>query len=300
MFLPGDMKCPAQKYDYIIGGSGIAGNTCAYILQKKGHSGIILERESSRVEKICGGGIPMKALSLLDDIGMDLTPLYDADVSIIKGDCTFWGEKETLNLYDDNKFSIGCRRKIFDDFLLKQAQYAGAKIKWGCPVGEIETRYPYFIIHDYCSRNIILAVGARGLDRRYTPGQSIGISAQILGTSDLSNSIFYFFYYDKNHNHYFWIFPIGQKLWNVGLWYRHPESDMMKSFRACWGKYINKFFSNYTIISTPRGEFCGNIDLNTQESVYAIGDYAGCNNEKNGGGIYRAIKSAVYCAKGIV
>ena len=106
--------------------------------------------------------------------------------------------------------------------------------------------------------------------------------------------------YDKNHNHYFWIFPIGQKLWNVGLWYRHPESDMMKSFRACWGKYINKFFSNYTIISTPRGEFCGNIDLNTQESVYAIGDYAGCNNEKNGGGIYRAIKSAVYCAKGIV
>ena len=285
---------PFIIHDYIIAGSGIAGNTCAYLLQKMGYSGIILEQESSRKEKICGGGIPWKALSLLKSIGMDLSSLYDSDVSIVNGDCTFWGDKETLTFYDSNEFSMGSRRCIFDNFLLNQAQKIGADIAWGQSVKRINKMGSCFLINGYKSKRVILAVGARGLDGCYTQGQSVGISSQIYGVSSLNSNLFYFFYYDQNRNHYFWIFPIGEKLWNVGLWYRYPESSMKRSFNSCWDKYVKKFFKSYTIISPPKGDFCGHIDLNKIASVYAIGDCAGCNNSQNGGGIYRAIKSAIH------
>lgn len=297
MHLPFCSSKASALYDYIVAGSGIAGNVCSYLLQKKGYSGIILEKEISRKEKVCGGGIPRKALDILGQIGMNLSLLYEKDIAIIHGDCCFWGRKEKIEMYDENKYAIGCRRSIFDEFLLNQSQEIGTQIIWGAKVGLILKHNSLFEINGYKTSNLILSVGAGGLTGQYTRGQSLGISAQISGDSSLRNDLFYFFYYKEDTNKYFWIFPIGKKLWNIGLWYKYPNDNMKMDFRLCWHTYVNLFFHKYSIVQPPTGGFCGNVNLNNIHNVKGIGDYAGFNNIKNGGGIYRAIQSAVSCVE---
>lgn len=281
-------------YDYIIVGSGVAGNVMSYLLQKQGFKTVILEKEINRKEKICGGGIPWKALKVLKDIGMDLAPLFKMDISIIKGHNTYIEGKCKTYIYDDNKYAIGCKRCIFDEYLLNQALLKGADIVWGSNVKSINDLKLITYKYNLSISNVILAVGARGLNGKYTKGQSIGISAQIKGYSKLRNDLFHFYYYSNKNDRYFWIFPIGENLWNVGIWQMNPDKEIKKDFWKCWNDYIKRNFKNYSIIKKPESEFCGNVDLNQYfENILGIGDYRGCNNKKNGGGIYKAIKSAI-------
>lgn len=285
-------------YDYIIIGSGVAGNVCAFCLQKKGFSCLILEKEEKRREKICGGGIPRKALNLLDDIGMNIQKLLALDVSVINGDSSFINEHYVENYYTPNCSAIACRRVVFDSFLLGEAVNAGAKIAWGENVNKIGFKNNTYKVNGYASRKVIVAIGARGFENRYYEGQSVGISTQICGDSDLKNDMFYYYYYKNTDARYFWIFPIGNKLWNIGIWFRKPTSEMMKEYEECWKRYVEGTFRGYTYVQKPSAEFCGNIDLGKKEQIIvdAIGDFAGMNNIKNGGGIYRAIKSAIQCS----
>ena len=282
-------------YDYIIIGSGVAGNVCAFILQKKGFSCLILEKENTRKEKICGGGVPYKALCVLDDIGMDIQKLFASDVAVIVGDSSSNGENNILNYYDVDSYSLGCRRRVFDDFLLNQAIRFGARIVWGQNVRNVCFENNVYDVNGFTSKKVIGAFGARGKENKYYYGQSIGISAQIYGESVLRNDIFHYYYYNKTDAKYFWIFPIGNNLWNVGIWFRKPMPEMMREYNECWNKYVESTFAEYKYIQKPKGEFCGNINLIKKEALVidGIGDYAGMNNIKNGGGIYKAIKSAI-------
>lgn len=285
----------SRVYDYIIIGSGVAGNVCAFILQKKGFSCLILEKEKIRKEKICGGGIPRKAIDMLIGMGMDIQKFFDSDVSLINGDIAFINGQYITNYYESDCYAAACRRKIFDDFLLNEAIGYGAEIKWGECVNKIEYKDNIYQVNDFLSKKVIASPGARGLKNRYYKGQSIGISAQIYGNTDLRNDIFHYFYYKNTDDTYFWIFPIGKKLWNIGIWFRSPSHEMNNEYKKCWEKYVESNFCNYTYIQRPMAEFCGNVNISIEEKIItdAIGDYGGNNNIINGGGIYRAIKSAI-------
>ncbi len=286
-----------RRYDCIIVGSGVAGNICAYELQRKGYSCLIIEKTCSRLEKICGGGIPYKALERLEKIGMNLDDLFQKDVVRINGDVIISNEKIEETLY--KKPALGCRRADFDDFLLKEALNIGAEICWGMPVRNIEEFGNGYRINDYYADNIVIAAGARGIFNRYYQGQSVGISAQITGRSTLKPDQFTYYYLTNTGDRYFWMFPVGKEIWNIGLWYRIPDQTMKKTFAECWNKYINRAFSSYIFLHKPQAEFCGNIKINEGFKCDAIGDYSGTNNIKNGGGIYRAIKSALEYTNGV-
>ena len=52
--------------------------------------------------------------------------------------------------------------------------------------------------------------------------------------------------------------------------------------------------NDYKIVEPLKGEFLGNVDLrNIYNAKYGLGDFAGLNNKKNGGGITQAIESAI-------
>lgn len=284
-----------MNYDYIIVGSGIAGNVCAYQLQKKGYSCLILEKTSSRYEKICGGGIPYKALEKLKFIGMDVDMLLQQDVTLIKGDISYRRNNVESCIYDSDKFAIGCRRAIIDDFLLKEALKQDAEVRWGTTVRRIVNSEDNYNLGNTRSKEIVVAAGARGLLGKYYSGQSLGMSIQIYGKSKLPSDMFSYYYFKENSECYFWIFPIGRNIWNIGLWSREPYSDLKKDFYSCWHNYIENNFMDYYILRPLKTEFCGNVDLSGKEGITckAIGDYAGTNNIINGGGIYKAIKSAL-------
>lgn len=284
-----------EDFDFIIIGSGVAGNVCAFELQKKGYSCMILEKTISRCEKVCGGGVPYKALQVLQRIGMSLDELYARDVSIIKGDVVYEDGNQVESIYDNNCKALGCRRTDFDDFLLAEAQKYGAKIRWGANIKEIEAHSNGYLVDKYQSKKVVIAAGARGIYNKYYHGQSMGISSQIMGEGSFLTDRFTYFYLTNSGDKYFWIFPVGKNIWNVGLWFKIPEYSMKETFLECWNSIIKPNFANYTILQKPTAEFCGNVSLNLIEKFPcdAIGDYSGTNNILNGGGIYRAIKSAL-------
>ena len=179
-------------YDYIVVGSGIAGNVCAYLLKKKGKKCLILEKDLIRKEKIWGGGIPYKAIKKLSDIGMDITHLLSEDISLIKGDCSFYADRSVKDRYVSGEAAVGCKRILLDEFLLEQAILSGVEIKRGEHVTSISKSDGLYNINGYFSNDIVVASGARGLDNHYTKGQSIGISSQIFGECDLQSDTFYF------------------------------------------------------------------------------------------------------------
>lgn len=284
-----------DKYDYIIVGSGVAGNVCAFELQKKGYSCLIVEKNNNRCEKICGGGIPYKALHRLQEIGMNLDALYDKDVACIGGDIIHSDGKQVETVYDSGRNALGCRRVDFDTFLFSEAQKLGADIYWGVNVNKIDCSKNGYMIDKFYSRKVVIAAGARGLENKYYKGQSIGVSTQIVGESTYPSDRFTYFYLSDTADKYFWIFPVGKNIWNIGLWSMVPEQSMRETFSRCWNRYIEPAFRAYNVLQSPRAEFCGNVAVNIIESIAcdAIGDYAGTNNIKNGGGIYKAIKSAI-------
>lgn len=291
-------------YDYIIAGSGVAGSICAYELSKRNKSCLILEKGTARLEKVCGGGVPYEAIKLLENIGIDIGPLLNEDIRIING-CELFYEDKTKKMYNhnSNSFSIGTTRNIFDKFLLEQAINQGSVIKYNEKVDYIIKKNNLYVINNYKAHNFVSAIGARGFENKIPKGQSVGISAQIMGCSNLSSDKFYYWYYSNTKEKYFWIFPIGRDLWNVGIWFKKPDSSMKKDFNNCMEIIISPNFKlGYKYKINPKGEFLGNID---QRNIYrnnyeGIGDFAGKNNIKNGGGIIYAIESAIEYASKVI
>ncbi len=283
-------------YDYIIIGSGISGNVLAYLLSESGKKCLILEKDAIRKEKTCGGGIPHKAILKLTDIGFDIASLLSKDVSIIKGDCVFYGVEKEVSIYKESEWALGSQRCIFDEFLLNQAMKQGAVIRRGEYVSKIRKVSDRYDVNGYFGREIVIACGARGLDGRCVKGQSYGISAQIIGKSKLNSNLFYFWYYELIKDKYFWCFPIGNDIWNVGIWFMKPTKHIKSEFKICWKSIVDKYFqSGYKYLRKPKGEFCGNIDLRAKfDYTYnGVGDFSGSNNIKNGGGIYKGIMSSI-------
>lgn len=280
-------------YDYLIAGSGVAGCVCAYELSRKNKSSLILEKEKDLHEKVCGGGISYKAIRLLENIGMDIKSLFSLNVSLITGHVISFPDEVRQYNYPSGVYSLGMQRMIFDSFLLEQALTMGAEIKYYETVSDIVINNQYYNINGYTGKHFISAVGARGITGVPPEGQSIGISAQIEGISHFRQDKFYYWYYTDKDDRYFWIFPIGKNLWNIGVWFRHPSCSMKRDFLYGLETYVNPNFDNYQYRITAKAEFLGNIDQRNPYISEGIGDYAGMNNIRNGGGIIGAIQSAI-------
>ena len=286
-------------YDYIIAGGGIAGSICAYGLSKKGVNCLILEKNKTVKEKVCGGGVPRKAIDLLGHIGIDTGDLLCQDVSVIKGHTIIregcWDE----HIYEEGAFSLGMRRRLLDGYLLEQAVNQGTHVRFGEKVSAVAYRDGLYTINGYQGGKFVCAVGARGLWNGVPKGQSVGISAQISGECSLPDDRFYYMYHTSGDDRYLWMFPIGDSLWNIGVWFRVQNSMIVRDYRESLRRWIKPCFpQGYRLVTKPRGEFLGNVD---QRNLYGnrfsgIGDFAGTNNIKNGGRILPAIRSAIALA----
>lgn len=231
-------------YDYLIAGSGIAGSVCAYELSKLGYSCLILEKHSGIHEKICGGGVSYKAVRLLNEIGIDIQSDMQNSASIVTGHITHKSEDTIEYKYSDNKVSLGIRRALFDGRLLHYALKMGAEIEYNQTVDSVNYSNLLYHVNSFCAKKFICAVGARGLTHRIPKEQSVGVSAQIMGISTLCSDRFNYWYFASEDSKYFWIFPIGNNLWNIGIWSRTPYTLMKKDFEYCVDKYVNSAFKH--------------------------------------------------------
>lgn len=292
-------------YDYAIIGAGVSGTICAYQLAKRGKRCVIFEKNPTTLEKICGGGISYKALQRLNAIGINSEPLFKKNAQLIEGHIiNRVNEKTEIKTYSGGKKSLGIQRKIFDTYLLECAMLEGASIIYGENIIKVENKGNEFTVGNALARNVIWAIGARGLGGHKIDGQSIGYSAQILADSTLKSNYFYYWYYEKdNSNKYFWIFPIGEKLWNVGLWSRIPHNNLKNEYDKCLNRYfLSSLQGEWKYFRLPRAEFLGHVDQRKKNTVFenGVGDFAGKCNPINGGGIIGAIDSAIELTQAII
>lgn len=278
-------------YDYIIIGAGISGSICAIELAKNNQLCLLIEKEPKYSEKICGGGIPYKALMMLHQIGLPIDKLSELNIKKIKGHII---NNKYGKVYELNQEAIGMQRSLFDSFLQDEATLRGAHIVYNEPAVSVQKKQNHYLINTkYYGKKLIWATGARKLNGAIPNGQSIGVSAQIYADSLLEDSLFHYWYFAENR--YFWAFPIGDKLWNVGVW----SSDFYSNIKKDYEKYLEIFFSskvvdNWFYVRKPKGEFLGHYDQRDGDIYkYGVGDFAGMCNPKNGGGIIYAIKSAL-------
>ena len=65
-------------WDVVVVGAGPAGSFTAYNLARRGYEVCLVDRESFPRHKPCGGGLPVHAVDLLQDRGIDLDPLVQS------------------------------------------------------------------------------------------------------------------------------------------------------------------------------------------------------------------------------
>lgn len=163
-----------QKYDVIIAGAGPAGSTAGCLLSSLGYRVLIIDKCKFPREKLCGGLTTHKTIKLLSRI-FNETDSTLREKKILnytsqnydlryKKRLLFRNTKEMLFYFVD--------REIYDSFLLKKAEEAGAHVLQGekvieCNMEEIEIETSGG--KRFKARFIIAADGVNSIIRRRFP-----------------------------------------------------------------------------------------------------------------------------------
>ena len=111
-------------FDCIIVGAGPAGGSAAYHLAKKGHSVLVLEKESLPRYKPCGGAVSPQVAQWFD---FDFSPAISLKVNNLR---YTWNHEDPVELQIKDAEPIWMvKRDVFDQFLITQAKTQGAEVR---------------------------------------------------------------------------------------------------------------------------------------------------------------------------
>lgn len=143
--------------DLIIVGGGPSGSSAARVAAKAGLQVLVLEKSPMPRRKVCGGGVSAQALGYLDfEIPRELID-GEADGARVK----FRGRAVEARLPE--RIAILSTRAKFDQFLLQQAQRAGAEVRYE-QAREVRDAGDHVVVvgaaSEYRARTVIVAAGA--------------------------------------------------------------------------------------------------------------------------------------------
>jgi len=226
----------AEAYDAIVVGGGPGGSTAANFLGMKGRRVLLLEKEKFPRDKTCGDAISGKSVGILAELGLK-DALEKAEHGEISG-LTFSAPNGKTTKIPFRKQSgeiekgYACRRLIYDNLLwnaakntttaLDGALVTGIIRENGKPAGvkaaladgsEKEFRASLIIGADGASSLVAREIRGADIDPAHT---CIAYRAYYSGVKGMDGSIEIHFVKAVMPG-YFWIFPVGGGLANVGL-----------------------------------------------------------------------------------
>ncbi|MBI5866680.1 MAG: NAD(P)/FAD-dependent oxidoreductase [candidate division Zixibacteria bacterium] len=148
-----------MTHDLVIIGGGPAGSAAAYRAAKRGAKVLVLEKRAMPRPKLCGGWVSRYALGLLPfAIPPEIIEAPFRSMEITDGESTLiHSPQEPLGIFVD--------RATFDQFLLEQAQEAGAEVRWEKALA-IQTQSAGLRVKtreaEYDTSGVIIATGAAG------------------------------------------------------------------------------------------------------------------------------------------
>jgi geranylgeranyl reductase family protein len=120
-------------YDCIVVGAGPAGASTAYHLARRGHSVLVLEKDTLPRYKPCSGAV---SPSIAKYFEFDFAPVIDRQMRRVRYTWKLGDPVEAELTTTDPIWMV--KRDTFDQFLVKQAQIIGAEVKDGTPVTAVE------------------------------------------------------------------------------------------------------------------------------------------------------------------
>ncbi|KPL19703.1 MAG: hypothetical protein AMJ92_01815 [candidate division Zixibacteria bacterium SM23_81] len=291
-----------MEYDVIISGAGPAGSTVGYELARRGHSVLILEKETLPRDKLCAGGIPRRILKLID--------LQDGQMvedRIHKVEFTF-RQKERFVLESSRPLLYTVRRRNFDHMLVQRALAAGCQVRDGEPVNGLKQEKTEVSVHtprgQFQARILVGADGVSGAVarlghfriRRYFIST---LQSEVDMTPETINRYRgrVWIGFGLVRNGYAWIFPKKDHL-TVGMGATLGRGRA-KVFRNAFQLLLQTLFPRYR--GTPVASFpisLGGVKQNlVQGRVLLVGEAASLVNPLTAEGIYYAMRSAQFAAE---
>jgi len=217
-------------YDIAIIGAGPAGCAVALGLGKRGLKVALIDKDRFPREKACGDAIPGPATETLNKA----FPFFHDEFSKLKAKHRIRSSSIILNNgrsidYHWKLPAYNIKRKVFDDFMLGLVRkYTSTKIFTGWPVKEIENGDP-MLIHlkekkkSISAKMIIGCDGAGSITAkafRQTANSNeqtvTAVRAYYKGVK-LDPDTNFFYVLKKYLPGYFWVFPLGNDVFNVGF-----------------------------------------------------------------------------------
>jgi geranylgeranyl reductase family protein len=301
-------------YDVIISGAGPSGSKCAEVLAKEGFKIALLEKDV-HWRKPCGGGVHHRAFYLVPKLRKLNIPkikgivMYSADHH--KLEYRLRGQKygtvidrlDFDNLMRNTAFEEGAEifnKNISIDFIVKNKIKIGIKTK--TPSGSKEYFGKILIIADGMSSKLAPKSGLRS--KWKTEELGIAKCSIMEGNNQLDEEFIYTYF--KPYKGYGWIFPLGNKRFNIGIT-TFAEDNINYNLVSLYNQFlknphIKKYLSNtnYKVIWT--GAFPFPAEGVLEKSLYdnnlmLIGDTGGFVSPISGEGIHTSIESGKAAAE---
>ena len=312
-----------NNYDVIIVGAGPAGATAALYANRLGINCIMLDKAIFPRDKVCGDALSgktvriMRELNLIDEVeqlsGASINRITFGSPSHKQFDINLLGSQNKTHI----KKGFVIPRKIFDNYLFEKASQV-TEVRQGFSVTNLifdnnklvgvkgisnkkeeEFRAPIIMGCDGANSIIARKLNLYEMDMKNT---SVAIRCYYEGVKGLTDQI-ELHYVKEVLPGYFWLFPAGNGLANIGIGL--SKSDAKKEKRTLrqiledvtQSEYFKDRFLNAKALEKPIG---WNLPLgrikrkNHGNGFMLLGDAAGLIDPFTGEGIGNAMVSAKY------
>jgi geranylgeranyl reductase family protein len=289
-----------QGYDAIVVGAGPAGSTAAYRLAKAGASVLLLDRARFPRDKPCGGGVTGRAARLLP---FTIDPVVEHVVTAVDLRLRYG---KTLARGDGQPLVYMTQRKRLDHFLVQKAVEAGAELREGVKVGDLEVREDGVSVEGFEAQALVGADGVNGVTAK-----TLGLGGNLVVGVALEGNMPYAKVdraaYDGRlalelgvvPGGYGWVFPKGDHAnFGVGGW--PEEGPRLRGHLRRLCEAHGGFFDDLEDLRGYR------LPLREPKATLArgrallVGDAAGLIDPVSGDGMFEGFLSSQYASQAVV
>lgn len=302
-----------KKYDVIVAGGSCAGSAAAFTLARAGRSVLIIDKAVFPRAKLCGGMIPLKTISLLNEIfgnPESIARLIDSQCSSFAIHHAELGKVCRFSRPDRSLYFIN--RERFDHYLLKQAEAAGCETACGRKVikagdgGVVtdlgqEISSSYVIGADGANSAVRASLYPNQKKRDYAFALEADVEYEKLKCFDRDEGRHPMIFFGYMNAGYGWVFPkIGFATVGLGGLVRANRTSIKRLFSLFLGSLLKTGASLPDRIGGFPVPFHNLAGKPGKGAVLLAGDAAGFVEPLTGEGIYYAILSGTLAAQAIL